>query len=50
MLGVAGIAAANHSHVKQFPNVTAYDEYYEILYDIGEIGVANFATSDQHCI
>ena len=48
--GVAGIAAANSSHVKQFPNVTAYDEYYDIVYDIGDIGVAQFATRVQQLL
>ena len=41
--GTAGIAADNHSHVKYFPNVQAYDDYYDIVVDIGEVGVPEFA-------
>ena len=37
--GTAGIAADNYSHVKYFPNVRAYDDYYDIVVDIGEVGV-----------
>jgi hypothetical protein len=32
---VSGIAAANRSHVKQFPNVAAYNDYYDIVVDTG---------------
>jgi hypothetical protein len=42
---VAGIAAANRSHVRQFPDVAAYDDYYDIVVDTGEIGVNQFATA-----
>jgi hypothetical protein len=40
---VAGIAAANRAHVKQFPDVAAYDDYYDIVVDTGEIGIEQFA-------
>jgi hypothetical protein len=29
----SGIASAHRSHVKQFPDVAAYDEYYDIVVD-----------------
>jgi hypothetical protein len=35
---------ATRSHVKQFPSVAAYDDYYNIVVDAGEIGVEQFAT------
>ena len=41
--GTAGIAADNYSHVKYFPNGQAYDDYYDIVVDIGEVGVPEFA-------
>ncbi len=44
---VSGIASANRSHVKQFPNVAAYDDYYDIVVDTGEIGVEQFAARVQ---
>ena len=44
---VAGIAESNRSHVKQFPDVAAYDDYYDIVVDTGEIGVDQFATRVQ---
>ncbi len=44
---VSGIAAANRSHVKQFPDVAAYDDYYDIVVDTGEIGVEQFAARVQ---
>ncbi len=47
---VSGIAAANCSHVKQFPNVAAYDDYYDIVIDTGEIGVDQFATQVQRLL
>ncbi len=43
MLCVAGIAAATRSHVKQFPSSTAYDYYFDIVVDSGDIGVEQFA-------
>jgi hypothetical protein len=46
---VSGIAAANRSHVRQFPNV-AYDDYYDIVVDTGEIGVEQLATRVQHLL
>jgi hypothetical protein len=44
---VSGIASANRSHVKQFPDVAAYDDYYDIVVDTGEIGVEQFAARVQ---
>ncbi len=44
---VSGIAAANRSHVKQFPDAAAYDDYYDIVVDTGEIGVEQFAARVQ---
>ncbi len=40
---VSGIASAHLTHVKQFPDVAAYDDYYDIVVDTGEIGVDQFA-------
>ena len=37
MVGTAGIAAEKYSHVKYFPNRAAYDDYYDIAVDIGEV-------------
>ena len=37
MMGTAGIAAEKYSHVKYFPNRAAYDDYYDIAVDIGEV-------------
>ena len=37
--GTAAIAANHRGHVKQFQDVKAYDDYYDIIVDIGEIGV-----------
>jgi hypothetical protein len=42
---VSGIAAAKSSHVKQFPDVAAYDDYYYIVVDTCEIGFDQFATT-----
>ncbi len=44
---VSGIAAAHRSHVKQFPNVLAHDDYYDIVVVTCEIGVEQFATRVQ---
>ncbi len=33
---VAGIASAHRSHVKHFPDVAAYEDYYDIVDDTGE--------------
>ncbi len=44
MVGSAGIAAEKYSHVKFFPIRAAYDDYYDIAVDIGEVGVDSFAT------
>ncbi len=45
----SGIAAANRSHVKQFPDVAAYNDYNDIVVDRGEIGVDQFASRVQRC-
>ncbi len=52
LLCVSGIASANRSHVKQFPDVAAYDDYYDIVtvVDTGEIGVDLFATQVQSLV
>jgi hypothetical protein len=47
---VSCIAAANRSHVKQFPDVAAYDDYYDIVVDTGQIGVDQFATRLQRLL
>jgi hypothetical protein len=41
---VSGIAVAKRSHIKQFPIDAAYNYYYDILVDTGEISVEQFAT------
>jgi hypothetical protein len=50
MMGSAGIAAEKYSHVKYFPNRAAYDDYYDIAVDIGEVGVESFATRIQEML
>ncbi len=40
---ISGIAAANSSHVKQFPNVASYNDFYYIVVDTCEISVDRFA-------
>lgn len=47
MAGTAGIAVEKYSHVKYFQNRAAYDDYYEIVVDIGEIGVEKLAATVQ---
>ncbi len=47
ILSPAGIAASQCSHVKYFPNQDAYNEYYDFVVDIGDIGVEGFATRAQ---
>ncbi len=47
MVGTAGIAAEKYPHVKYFPDRAAYDDYYDISVDIGEVGVDSFATRIQ---
>jgi hypothetical protein len=39
----SGIAAANRSHVKQFPDVAAYIDYYNLVVDTSKISVDQFA-------
>jgi hypothetical protein len=46
---VSGIASAHRSHVKQFLDVAAYDDYYNIVVDTGEIGVDQFASKYSPC-
>ena len=41
--GTAAIAADHHGHVKQFPDVKAYDAYYDIIDEIGEVGAERCA-------
>ena len=43
MAGTAGIAADNYSHVHQFPTRPAYDDYSDLVVDIGEVGDPEFA-------
>ncbi len=44
---VSGIASGHRSHVQQFPDVAAYDEFFDIVVDTAEIGVDQFATRVQ---
>ena len=48
--GTAAIAADHRGHVKQFPDVQAYDDYYDIIVDIGEVGVESFADRVQQLL
>ena len=41
--GTAGIAASNYSHVHQFPTRAVFDDYYDWVVDIGDVGVQEFA-------
>ena len=43
----AGIPAAKYSHVKYFLDRPAYDDYYDLVDYIGEIGVITFADQAQ---
>ena len=47
---MAVIAADHHSHVKQFPDIGAYDDYYDIIVDIGEVRVESFADRVQELL
>ena len=47
---MAGIAADQHSHVNYFPSVQAYDDYYDIIVGIGEVGVESFAARVQELL
>jgi uncharacterized protein (DUF2237 family) len=38
----AGIAAANYAHVGYFPSRDAYDDFYEILTGVVDIGIISF--------
>ena len=40
---MTGIAAANRSHLKFFPDMDAYGVYYDLLVELSRIAVANFA-------
>ena len=44
---VAGIPASQYSHLKYFPSVDAYNDYYDIVVDICDIGVESFAVRAQ---
>ena len=48
--GTAGIAASNYSHVNQFPSREGYDDYYDRVVDIGEVGVPEFADRVQELL
>ncbi len=50
MVGTAGFEAKKYSHVKHFLNRSAYDDYYDIAVDIGEVGVYSFATRIQEML
>ena len=41
--GTAAIAADHGGQRKQFPDGPAYDDYYDLVVDIGDIGVESFA-------
>ncbi len=43
----ASIAAPQYSHVSRFPNQRAYNEHYDFVVDISDIGVDGFATRAQ---
>jgi hypothetical protein len=43
----AGIAASQYSHVLRSPNLEAYNEYYDYVVDLCDIGVESFATLAQ---
>ncbi len=42
-----GIAASQYFHVSRFPNQAAYNEYYNYVVDICDIGVESVATRAQ---
>ena len=46
-ISLSGIAASNYSHVRHFDSHAAYDDYYDLAVDIGDIGVEQFATRVQ---
>ena len=50
MAGTAGIAAYNYSHVHNLPLRAAYDDYYDLVVDICEVGVPEFATRVQELL
>jgi hypothetical protein len=43
MFLLAGIAAADYSHVKYFPSRGAYDAFYEIMLRVVNIASEEFA-------
>ena len=48
---LAGIAADNYSHLPYFGGRRdAYDDYYDIVVDIGEVAVPEFATRVQELL
>ena len=50
MEGTAGIAASNYSQVHQFPSRAAYNDYFDRVVDIGEVGVPEFADRVQELL
>ena len=46
-IGLTGIAASNRSTVKPFDSHAAYDDYYDLAVDTGDIGDEQFATRVQ---
>ena len=48
---LAGIAAENYSHLPYFGGRRdAYDDYYDIVVDIGEVVILEFATQVQELL
>ncbi len=43
----AGIAASQYSHGSRFPNQAAYNDFYNYVVDICDIGVESFVTRAQ---
>ena len=50
MAGTEGIAVEKYLHVKYFPNRAVYDDYYDIVVDISEVGVEKFASLVQELL
>ncbi len=52
MAATAGTAAEKYSHVQYFLNRlgTAYDDYYNIAVDIGQVEIESFATQVQEML
>ncbi len=47
---LAGIAAANYSHVKYFPSRAAYDAFYQIMLHVVNIASEEFAKYVQELV